>query len=143
MGCFFRRNTRCFAVFRFLPKERYSLFAFLASHVRRGITSLRSSVTHILGIVRFHVRFDYLLLTTVLLAVMYAVPTAWIDNENNVCLSKLFSGKECLGCGMTRAIFHLLHGDVVGAFNHNRMCILVMPLLGYLVLMKCKADSGD
>ena len=41
------------------------------------------------------------------------------------------TGLHCPGCGATRAIWLLLHGDVAGAVGHNA---LLLPALAYLAL---------
>jgi hypothetical protein len=43
------------------------------------------------------------------------------------CLFHALTGLQCPGCGTTRALHHLLHGDVAGAFRLNAMLFLVAP----------------
>ena len=50
------------------------------------------------------------------------------------CLWTLLLGHPCPGCGMTRALLALLHGDLAGAWGHNRAALLVLPLLLVLYL---------
>jgi hypothetical protein len=45
------------------------------------------------------------------------------------CLVTLVLGDWCAGCGITHAAIDLLHGDVAGAWAHNRLSLLVLPLL--------------
>lgn len=45
------------------------------------------------------------------------------------CVFHSLTGLQCPGCGATRAIHHLLHGDVAGAFRLNAMLFLFGPLL--------------
>lgn len=45
------------------------------------------------------------------------------------CLFTLALGHPCPGCGMTRALLALLHGDLAAAWGHNRLSPLVLPLL--------------
>lgn len=52
----------------------------------------------------------------------------------SLCLFRTITGHECPGCGMTRAFVALLHGDVAGAFRHNRMSLIVLPLLAYVTV---------
>jgi hypothetical protein len=43
------------------------------------------------------------------------------------CLFHLATGLQCPGCGSTRALHHLLHGDVAGAFRLNPLLLAVPP----------------
>jgi len=43
------------------------------------------------------------------------------------CVFHALTGLRCPGCGSTRALHHLLHGDVAGAFRLNPMLFLVAP----------------
>lgn len=43
------------------------------------------------------------------------------------CLFRALTGLQCPGCGTTRALHHLLHGDVAGAFRLNAMLFAVVP----------------
>ena len=43
------------------------------------------------------------------------------------CLFHSLTGLQCPGCGTTRALHHLLHGDVAGAFRLNAMLFVVAP----------------
>ena len=46
------------------------------------------------------------------------------------CVFHLLTGLECPGCGSTRALYHLLHGDVAGAFSLNPMLFVAVPFAG-------------
>jgi len=46
-----------------------------------------------------------------------------------MCLFKRMTGYDCPGCGGLRALHHLLHGDVRGAFQLNALVVIVLPLL--------------
>jgi hypothetical protein len=70
----------------------------------------------------------YVLLPLVLLL----LPADFFDQGPSLCLSKLLAGIECYGCGMTRAIMHLIHLDVRGAAGFNKLCFIVFPVLGFL-----------
>jgi hypothetical protein len=48
------------------------------------------------------------------------------------CLISHFFEGWCPGCGMTRAAIALLHGNLAAAWNHNRLSIVILPLLIYL-----------
>jgi len=66
----------------------------------------------------------------------HMIPIQIVDHAKSVCLFKLLTGKECPGCGMTRAFFHLLHLDFTVALQQNRLCIIVVPLLAYILFGK-------
>jgi hypothetical protein len=44
------------------------------------------------------------------------------------CLFKKFSGLECPGCGMTRAVHATLHGELGKAFRFNPVGMVLLPL---------------
>jgi hypothetical protein len=53
------------------------------------------------------------------------VPARWVENGPNLCLIRRVFGVECLGCGMTRGISHLLHGHWHTALAYNRGSVAV------------------
>ena len=58
------------------------------------------------------------------------------------CPFHLLTGLQCPGCGATRALHHLLHGDVAGAFRLNALLILASPLLSCGVYVELRAHLG-
>ena len=44
-----------------------------------------------------------------------------------------YTGVYCAGCGSTRSIYRLLHGDFFGALRYNPLMIISTPLLIYLI----------
>jgi hypothetical protein len=46
-----------------------------------------------------------------------------------VCPTKLLTGIDCPGCGGLRATNDLAHGDVVGAFDHNALFVIAVPIV--------------
>ncbi len=62
------------------------------------------------------------------LAFLAAAPVEWLDHGPTLCLFKRILGIECLGCGMTRAMSRLLHGDLAGALVFNRLVVVIFPL---------------
>lgn len=52
-----------------------------------------------------------------------------LDNNSSVCLSVLLFDLECYGCGMGRALWHLLHLDYEAAKIYNPLSFVVFPLL--------------
>ncbi len=45
-----------------------------------------------------------------------------------VCPTKALFGLDCPGCGGLRATHDLAHGDVVSAFGHNALWVLLVPI---------------
>src|SRR5579875_2087166 len=72
-----------------------------------------------------------LLLLPVLLVL---VPTSWLENRPSLCLVRTIFGIRCPGCGMSRAISCVFHGDFKKAFRYNRLVVVVFPLLCYIWL---------
>lgn len=50
------------------------------------------------------------------------------------CPFRTLTGFNCPGCGTTRGLHQLLHGNFVAAFELNPLIILTLPLLGYLLI---------
>jgi hypothetical protein len=48
------------------------------------------------------------------------------------CLLKLTTGLDCPGCGGTRAMWYVLHGDLPAAARHHLIWVFVLPFLLYL-----------
>ena len=50
------------------------------------------------------------------------------------CLISAVFGDVCWGCGITRAAIAFLHGDVIAAWGHNKLSVVVLPLLLWLYM---------
>lgn len=48
------------------------------------------------------------------------------------CLITALFGDVCWGCGITRAALAFLHGDLVAAWGHNKLSMVVIPMLFWL-----------
>ncbi len=69
------------------------------------------------------------------LPVLFALlPTSYIESLPNICLFHHLFNVECPGCGMTRAISSILHGDLGAAMRFNRSVLVVFPLLCYVAV---------
>jgi len=51
-----------------------------------------------------------------------------------VCPFRALTGFTCPGCGSTRGLHRLLHGDVIAAFELNPLLILSLPFLLYALM---------
>ena len=56
-----------------------------------------------------------------------------------VCPFQALTGFNCPGCGTTRALHQLLHGNVVAAFELNPLTILLLPVLAYALVSFTKS----
>jgi hypothetical protein len=59
------------------------------------------------------------------------------------CLLYNATGLYCAGCGATRALHALLHGNVLTALHDNALFITALPLLLYVVLTHALAAWRD
>lgn len=50
------------------------------------------------------------------------------------CPFKALTGWDCPGCGSTRALWALVHGDVPRALDHNVLTVLALPVLAIVWL---------
>jgi hypothetical protein len=65
-------------------------------------------------------------LTPVVLTIL---PADFFDHGPATCLSVLLLGQTCPGCGITRAIQHLIHFDFRIAYAFNKLVCIVFPVL--------------
>lgn len=64
--------------------------------------------------------------------VLVSLPATYFDYGQTKCLSVIFFHQECYGCGMTRAIQHLIHFDLERTLQLNKLSIVVLAVLIYL-----------
>jgi hypothetical protein len=49
------------------------------------------------------------------------------------CMFYAITGHYCIGCGLTRALHALVHGDIVRAFHMNPLAMTTLPLMPLMV----------
>jgi hypothetical protein len=57
------------------------------------------------------------------------------NNPSNAypqCPLKAVTGIDCPGCGGLRATNALLHGDILGAADHNILALVLLPIMAYM-----------
>lgn len=62
------------------------------------------------------------------------IPTDFIGHYLTICIFKNLFGKECLGCGMIRAISSILHGNLVPAISYNKLVVIFFPILCLILI---------
>jgi uncharacterized membrane protein YedE/YeeE len=55
------------------------------------------------------------------------------------CLFHLTTGWHCPGCGASRALHQLAHGNLLTALSYNPLLVLMLPVLVYLLF---RSPSG-
>jgi hypothetical protein len=66
--------------------------------------------------------------TTVIVCIFYVFYTFNPDEYAYPrCPVNVLTGYKCPGCGMQRMFYHLLHGDIAGAFACNGLLFFVLP----------------
>jgi hypothetical protein len=61
-------------------------------------------------------------------------PTDGVADPTGPCVWHALTGINGPSCGLTRMVFHLLHGDLVQAARHHLVALLAVPVLGYMFL---------
>jgi len=66
--------------------------------------------------------------------VLLILPATYFDTGQSMCVSVMLFNIQCYGCGMTRAIQHLIHLDFESAYEYNKLAFIVLPLIVYMYL---------
>ena len=61
--------------------------------------------------------------------IFYSIPLQWLENSDSIFIFKNFVGKECYGCGITRACLEIMHLNFTKAWYYNKLVVIVFPLL--------------
>ncbi|MDR2389017.1 MAG: DUF2752 domain-containing protein [Tannerellaceae bacterium] len=60
------------------------------------------------------------------------LPPEFLRSGHSLCLIKNLWGRECYGCGITRAIVAAVQLDFEAAYHYNRLVTVVLPLFVYV-----------
>lgn len=76
------------------------------------------------------------------LGLLYWFPpaTSWIYPP---CLIRTATGFYCPGCGTTRALHALLHGDLKQAAHHNLLLVAMLPALAAFLMVQAVSVARD
>ena len=75
------------------------------------------------------VQYFFLVFYIVVPIVLLLLPSNFFDSGPDICISKLLLHRECIGCGLTRGIQHLIHFDFTSAYSFNKLSFIVFPVL--------------
>jgi len=75
------------------------------------------------------IQYIKLILLILIPITLLILPANFFDDGKSVCLSVMLLDIECYGCGITRAIMHLIHFDLEEALYYNTLSFIVLPLL--------------
>jgi len=64
--------------------------------------------------------------------VLYFVPIDRLNNLHSICIFKNIFGRECYGCGITRAVLSAIQFNFENAYHYSKFVVFVFPLLVYL-----------
>ncbi|MCC7369613.1 MAG: DUF2752 domain-containing protein [Chloroflexi bacterium] len=54
------------------------------------------------------------------------LPPDWVLHGPQLCIFKLMSGLPCPGCGLTRAVVLLMHGDLTGSLYYHPLAVFLV-----------------
>lgn len=63
--------------------------------------------------------------------ILILLPADYFDYGQTLCPSKRWMNFECLGCGLTRGIQHLIHLDFETAWLYNKLSPFILLLMIY------------
>lgn len=65
-------------------------------------------------------------------ALLMLLPTRFVAAGPRSCVSHVVFKRRCPGCGTTRALSSVMHGDFRAAIAYNPRVIVVFPLMALL-----------
>jgi hypothetical protein len=73
-------------------------------------------------------RVLFVVILTSVPVLLLLLPAAYFDKGESICISRVLFDQECYGCGITRAVQHMLHGEVRTAFALHPASVVVTPI---------------
>ncbi len=70
--------------------------------------------------------------------ILLILPADYFDNGRATCVSVILFDVKCYGCGMTRAIQHLIHLEFKEAYKFNWLSFIVLPLVISMILWEVR-----
>lgn len=70
----------------------------------------------------------------IIFLILLILPKDYFDSGKSVCVSVVLFNKKCYACGLTRATQHFIHLDIKKALEFNKLVIVTLPLLVYLMI---------
>jgi hypothetical protein len=64
--------------------------------------------------------------------ILFMLSSDFFDSGQSICLSLVLFNQKCYGCGMTRAIQHLIHFEINKALYYNKLSFTTLPILLFL-----------
>lgn len=64
--------------------------------------------------------------------ILSQITISQLSKAPSLCIYKNITGKDCWGCGTTRAIVSLFQLDFSLAYQYNKRIVIIFPLLLYL-----------
>jgi hypothetical protein len=61
--------------------------------------------------------------------VLMILPVSAFESAPPLCAFRILFGIQCPGCGISRAVISVLHGDFASALGYNKAVLIVFPLL--------------
>lgn len=69
------------------------------------------------------------ILILILPLVLYLIPINYIEANPAPCIYRIILHRNCIGCGMTRAVLNLINLNISRAFFYNKLVIIVFSLI--------------
>jgi hypothetical protein len=82
--------------------------------------------------IKLWLRASIIFCLVVLPLILIFLPANYFDVGTSICPSKSFLNIDCLGCGITKAIQHLVHFEFQIAWDYNKFSFVVIPFFTYV-----------